>query len=252
MQRVERDFEFGVLETMLKSLTPSDAPLDRDRMLYAAGQRAAEDRERRRQQMWQASTVAVALIAIGLTGLLLAAPGRRHEVDRAPEANIVQSSNDAATKVNGASPGPQEVAFSGIHDVEAWSPKELAKQGISIRPWQHPLQSEVPRLDWVRVTLDHARLPGHTDLAGVKEIVMTAWFVDENGVSQSAARTNDEKRKEGVSSLLFMAKKPLRAKSRVEILIWTERPGGGSRAYGYRLSLKRVVDLANLAVAGTS
>lgn len=58
------------LERALLALAPTPPALDRDRLLYEAGRRAA----RRRGRVWPAATAALTLLALALGGVLVLRP----------------------------------------------------------------------------------------------------------------------------------------------------------------------------------
>ncbi len=80
---------------------------------------------------------------------------------------------------------------------------------------------------------------------------MTVHFVSDNGVIESASRAVWDESEKGALRLLFMVKDRYRdtsndsnVRSNVEIVMWTDQPDGGRKASGYRLSVKRIIELA--------
>jgi len=81
---------------------------------------------------------------------------------------------------------------------------------------------------------------------------MTVHLVSDDGVTESASHVLREKNKKGALRLLFMVKDRYRdisgdsnARSHVKIIVWTDTPDGGKGGYGYRLSVKRIIELAS-------
>ena len=59
------------VEAALASLSPTDAQLDRDQLMYAAGAQAAKSRTKHFQRFWLASTAVLVFVSCGLAGLLV-------------------------------------------------------------------------------------------------------------------------------------------------------------------------------------
>jgi len=76
--------ELGAIETSLRGLQPTAAFLDRDRLMFKAGQESM----RRLQMLWPMATAAAVLLAVGLGSVLALRPpvDRVVYVDRAPPA----------------------------------------------------------------------------------------------------------------------------------------------------------------------
>ena len=133
---------------------------------------------------------------------------------------------------------PGQLAFSGIHNVDSWSREELKKRGISVRSWKHALQSEDPPLNWAEITFDTTQAPAN------QGILMTAWFTSDSGVSEIASRAQTEAVEVKSLVLLVAIGEGHRKNSYVDILIWKPTPDGGSEAQGYKISAKRMIELA--------
>jgi len=133
---------------------------------------------------------------------------------------------------------PHQLAFSSIHNVDPWSREELQRKGISVRSWKHALQSEEPPLKWIEITFDTSHVPAH------QGILMTAWFVSSNGDSEIASRAQTNAVDGKAIVVLVAVKEGFHANSYVDIRIWQPAADGGSEATGYKLSMKRIIDLA--------
>ncbi len=79
---MDRQDELNALERRLGNLRPAPLAIDRDRVLYLAGREAALVDSRGRA-IGAASLVCLALVSVGLGGLLLVERGRRMDLERA-------------------------------------------------------------------------------------------------------------------------------------------------------------------------
>lgn len=129
------------------------------------------------------------------------------------------------------------LAFSPIWNVDGWSSERLGKVGITVHPWKHDIQGEDPPLEWVQVTFDCLHLPKNQD------VLMTAWVISERR-TVSALRAQRGKKDNQTVTLLFAVRDNYLADSRVVIVSWRQKPGGGNAAYGYTLSVKKIIELA--------
>jgi hypothetical protein len=81
---------------------------------------------------------------------------------------------------------------------------------------------------------------------------MTAWLGDEGKDELPVAVRSVRGEDHDKVSILFTARNDHTPHSRVDIFIWPPEPQGGWKAYGYRLSMKRVLELAMAETAVTS
>ena len=63
--------ELAAVEATLSSLSPAEAHLDRDQLMYTAGAQAAKCRARQLHRYWLASAAALLSVSVGLAGLLM-------------------------------------------------------------------------------------------------------------------------------------------------------------------------------------
>ena len=63
--------ELAAVEAALASLSPADANIDRDQLMYTAGAQASKRRARQIQGLWLASTMLLVFVSVGVTGLLV-------------------------------------------------------------------------------------------------------------------------------------------------------------------------------------
>ena len=129
------------------------------------------------------------------------------------------------------------LAFSNIWSVDGWDADRLREAGISVRAWKHLLQSEDPPLQWVQVTFDCSRLPEK------QEVIMTAWIISDRQ-SVTALRAERNRQSKDTVTLLFSVQPEYRPQSHLDIFIWVDTADGGKEACGYKLSVKRIIDLA--------
>jgi len=225
------------VESALASLLPAAIQLNREEMIYSAGARAAAYRARTTRRVWQGFTATAVLVSISLFVLTIV---RSHPnvVERAehPSARSFDLAQQTA-------PFPAAVAestssFSPIANVDGWNIEQLSKAGISVRPWQHDLQTEDPPLDWVQIAFDCSRLPEN------QEVLMTGWLFSDSGSSETATfRAERGNMDNDALTLLFTVRDDYRANSYVNILIWRHTADRGSEARGYKLSAKRIMEL---------
>ncbi len=130
-------------------------------------------------------------------------------------------------------------AFSPIANVDGWSVEHLAKAGITIRKWKHTLQGETPALDWLQIVFDCAQVPRDQD------VLMTAWLGNDakEGPAAAVRAVRDNNHPDKVS-ILFTVRNDHAAQASVDIFIWQPELEGDWKAHGYRLSIKRVLELA--------
>ena len=140
-------------------------------------------------------------------------------------------------------------AFSPIGDVDGWDADRLAKAGITVAPWKHDRIGEDPPLDWVQVTFDCSQRPEDWD------VLMTLWVIS-SGKTVSASRAERTKGGGNKLTLLFAVQQEYRDNSRIEIVILKplshdEKPLSHDEnpMFGYRLSLKRIIELAHQKTA---
>jgi hypothetical protein len=160
-----------------------------------------------------------------------------HTPEKAAAASVGRSATDAPKTLSSF------LAFSPIGNVDGWDATRLEKDGITVSSWKHERQREDPPLNWIRVAFDCSRLPKSQD------VLMTAWVFSENGTVASFRSERDGIGDDKVA-LLFVMQPDYTAQSRVDIFIWKETHDGGSEAYGYTLSLRRIVELARLKSEG--
>jgi hypothetical protein len=219
------DADFVSFEVQLRSLHPSAVPITRDQVIFTAGEHAGSRHAWRKCRFWSASGVAASLLIGGIMGVLMARP------------EVMKKGRDIATHTQ-SSHEPLRFGFSGIQNVDSWSREELQKRGISVRSWKHAIQTEDPPLDWVEITFDTTRAPAN------QGILMTAWLVSDGVVSDNASRTHTESVDVKSLVLLVSVAEGYRANSYVNIVIWKAGADGGSEAQGYKLSAKRMIELA--------
>jgi hypothetical protein len=107
------DRELAALETALAGLKPA-APLDRDRLMFSAGQASLP----RRGWGWPAATAALLLVSFALAGMLLNRPALQEIVRVVPVPVAVP----IAVPVDARAPGVQPGMPSSLPSVEALSP----------------------------------------------------------------------------------------------------------------------------------
>ncbi len=125
--------------------------------------------------------------------------------------------------------------FSPIGNVDGWSPEQLGKAGITVRPWKHDLQTEDPPLEWIQVTFDCSQLPKEQD------VLMTA-CIRSREKTVSLFRAERGKPAPDKAALVFSVKEDYVETSYVEVFIW-KKTGDGYEAIGYHLSVKRIMEL---------
>jgi hypothetical protein len=106
--------EIAALESALAALTPLPGRLDRDRLMFRAGQASRPARG----WLWPAATAALALLAAGLGAALARRPAERVVHVPVPQ----QAPPVAAAPEQPAPAGPEPPAPS----TEAWSPPRTA------------------------------------------------------------------------------------------------------------------------------
>jgi len=99
-ERLSQDL--AAVEAALTSLRPAPSTLDRDRVMYLAGQAAGRRRERLASWMWPCTSAAATIAACVLGLLLLERPG--------PEGNPQTADTPAARPVQTEVPLPQWAA----------------------------------------------------------------------------------------------------------------------------------------------
>lgn len=270
--------KFAAVESLLRSLSPADVQMNREDLIYSAGVRTAKRRAQKIQRMWQASTAAAILLCAGLIGMLFVRPSvlsvQNETVLSAENETALSVENQVALSVEkdravpyggemgygrpyGGEPGyggevtpPFEIdptplinprLFSSIQNVDPWSREELEKRGISVKLSKQTLETEDPPADWVQVTFDASHLSDNQDA------LMTAWFVSDGGVTESAGRVATDEREKDTLRLLLAVGDGYRASSFVAILMWKGGADSGRKAYGYQLSMKRMIELATIA-----
>jgi hypothetical protein len=131
-------------------------------------------------------------------------------------------------------------AFSRIQNVDGWDTAQLNKAGISVKPRKHRRQSEDPPLEWIQVTFDCSRLPMSQD------VLSTAKVNSGDETTSSNFRVERDPQGEDKVSVVFALQGEYSPPSHVTVVIWKEKPDGGAKAHGYRLSVRRVVELARV------
>lgn len=223
--------EFGQFEHRLRSLSPVGLRIDRDELLYEAGIRdGGRCAWRACRRTLLSDAAAAALLAVA--GLVAARVWPGAAVKPAGEAIAARDGDAAGARLD---PG---VAFSDIHNVDSWGPEELQKHGIAVRPGAHPLQSEDPPRGWVEVAFDPPHDPATLG------VVMTARFVADDGATEAASRVQEDGAGARPLSLRIAVEERQRRNSSVDILVWGPGAGGGARAWGYKLSAARLLELA--------
>jgi len=229
MQKESLNPDHAAIEAALATLEPADLQIGRDRLLYCAGMRAAAHRARRWYRVWLLSTVGLIVAAAGLTSIFFARAEPR-TLERVADAQPRKDTTaEDLTTVSGYSP---------IWNVDGWSAERLQKAGITVQPWKHNLQSEDPPLKWVQIAFDCSQIPANHD------VVMTAWIASGENGTANAFRTVRSRAARDLVTLISAVRDDDLAISSVDIFIWRPLQHGGSEAYGCRLSLKRIMDLA--------
>lgn len=234
--------EFVDLEEQLRSLAPANLQFNRDQLVYSVGARAGSLQAWKKCRVCLASATVASLLVVASMGVLMA----RSDVGKVDVAGKGESTGQAAViGKTGNIPAqtqwpnqPSQLGFSSIHNVDPWSREELQRKGISVRSWKHALQSEEPPLKWIEITFDTSHVPAH------QGILMTAWFVSNNGDSEIASRAQTNAVDGKAIVVLVAVNEGFRANSYVDIRIWQPAADGGSEATGYKLSMKRIIDLA--------
>jgi len=132
--------------------------------------------------------------------------------------------------------GKSKESTSAVCEVSDWNIERLRKTGITLSHWKHPHQDESQRLEWFRIQFSCSSLPEDQD------VWVTSWVISEGktvGAFRSVRSTKDGDNVE----LLFPVEEQCFDSSYVEIFIWKAVPEGGRQASGYRLSLKRIIEL---------
>ena len=185
--------------------------------------------------------------------MLFARPGQTNSVDtvsvgkKDPAPSVSDQSNGHSVAFNSIvkeDPTHFSVSFSSIHKVDGWSREQLKKIGISVNSWKHASQKQDPPQDWFQISFDRS-IPKSQDC------LMTVQFIHDNGVIESASRAEWDGSEKDALRLIFMVNDRYRdtfddsnVRSNVTIVMWKDSPNGGRSASGYRLSVKRIIELA--------
>ena len=127
-------------------------------------------------------------------------------------------------------------AFDTIPEVDHYDEASLLKAGIVVRPFEPDSQEYHPAFEWVEIEFDCNRIPKEHPVAIIARF-------SANGKRVGAARTERSKAVEGKLSLVVCVPSESVDQSGLEIYMWQPEDGGRS-AYGYTLSMKRIVELA--------
>jgi hypothetical protein len=230
------------LEMALSALVPTAPGLSRDELLYTAGVCEARRHSRRRLPLWLAAVVALS----GLSGLIgaaissAAAPPQSAVADKGAETRPAE----AAVAPNVPAPVPEapkaksvpriEHSFSPILDVNHWSVEQLQKHGISVAACSQWCDLFNPPKEFVTIRYDCSRVP--TDHG----VLMFAHFKDDVSVRSVRGSPNSDQ-----VSLDLVLPAPTEGEGpSLTIKIWPPATEERRRARGYRLSFKRILELA--------
>lgn len=240
--------ELAAMESLFQSLTPAEASIPRDQLLYAAGARGAARRAKRGQRVWQTSTAALLCASLTLLAMLFSQGGQSaagirqaNQQPPTPAEDALRPQQDVpreATDAQGPDSPQVEMAFSSIFNVNSWSRERLNAAGIVVKPWSHPWQGEDPPLQWVEIAFDPSNAGAYA------EVVMTGRLIGQDFNAPNACRAQHLAGSEGTPRLILAIDEASRANSRVEIFIWRPTPDGGAKASGYTLGARRLLELA--------
>jgi hypothetical protein len=130
------ELNLTAVEAALSSLSPLPGRIDRDRLLFLAGQRTMS----RRRWLWPSATAAMALMSLALGGLLAARPGTR-EIERVvyvrvpvamPEEKVaVRTSGPSnSVEVTPADGTAQQIVGSNYLELE----QQVLRWGLDVLP----------------------------------------------------------------------------------------------------------------------
>jgi hypothetical protein len=140
MAQIPSDPELGPIESALVKLTPARIQIDRDRLMFQAGAKAALG-DTRRRWVWPSIAAALALVAASESLVLAIRPAPKALVQQPSPPAEDRSSSPAPVQILAQSPSPAEK--------EAWTSAEplnlrrqVLRHGLEGLPALPPLLSQ--------------------------------------------------------------------------------------------------------------
>lgn len=263
-----------VVENSLRSLMPVSMVMNRDHLLYSAGVHSGTCRHRRVRRLWQTATAGLILLVLGLSFILISPGETRVAIAVAkngqPSASL--DTTDRKPQPGGMAgekqtPSPVSQAFySSIWNIDGWSPAELQRNGISVKPGKRDLRfddelfNELPlpvdKVPWVCVEFSADRFPNAED------VVMSVEIVSHTGAVLGGTRVSRAESTKGTNQPLklhFVLPEQTKLSdvgltkmelSDVVIRVYQapkanapQQIDGSPEFGGYRLSLRRIREL---------
>ncbi len=129
--------------------------------------------------------------------------------------------------------------YNPVPNVDFWDSAKLQKRGISAQLWQPHLRHEHPSLEWVKVTFDCTHIP-----VKCQNVIMTFSVVSNNKLVTGCRAEGNTARDKSLS-LIFAVEPEKWARSSWRVELWQKTANGGKEvAFGYSLSMKRIMELA--------
>lgn len=248
------------LEKILRSFQPVDTPIDRNKLIYAAGFRAARKQLRRSHRLWQSLAITASLCVAGL--LIARLSPYLHTADEASQPQRSQMANNRVISDNGPvsdrpmlsfdrvnEPRHVRVATPEFKDIEAWTPEQLQQIGITVAEWRHELERVAPAAKWIQIGFDLSLLPGDasvlvaTSLEGNREALLVGRLVERGGGPADFERLA-EAGDGGLGAVLLLgipdAITSDQQRSQLRILFQNH----ANELDGYKLSIDRLIELA--------
>ncbi len=133
---IENEFNLSQVERRLAAWRPASGGLDRDRMLYEAGRAAAQADSR--AQSWRLATAALALLTVGLGGLLAHERAQRRAMEAiASRINPAQPAREIALLASTETPAIEPSSYFALTSRLAQGNPDMSLPDVEIEPAPH-------------------------------------------------------------------------------------------------------------------